>query len=122
MPKNGGLYFSTLQIAVFAGLVGVITPAGCNVLNVLGEQTLSDSVRVDRNEIRSSPSNSPNTNDRFGIREGMPYAEAREILKQKGWQPNLLGDPPNLNDSSVKELFDLGYKTALLVKYTKTRK
>ncbi|BAU14361.1 hypothetical protein LEP3755_49080 [Leptolyngbya sp. NIES-3755] len=44
------------------------------------------------------------------IREQMPYSQARQELIDRGWQPNLEGDEPNLNSSVVKTLFDLGYE------------
>ena len=44
------------------------------------------------------------------LKKGMPYEAARRILIKKGWQPNLQGTPRNLENRSVKELFDLGYE------------
>ncbi|HIK33137.1 MAG TPA: hypothetical protein IGS17_17030 [Oscillatoriales cyanobacterium M59_W2019_021] len=44
------------------------------------------------------------------LQEGMLYEEARELLIQQGWQPNLQGEPPNLTDVSVGNLFGLGYE------------
>ncbi len=44
-----------------------------------------------------------------GIREGMPYPEARKLILQQGWQPNPLGDPADLADRTVKALFNSGY-------------
>lgn len=130
MSRNWAFCASTVKIAVFAGLIGVIPPAGCRRFDASNVQqgknsptinTPSETVRVDRQEntstidrqsenLQATTTNSPNTPDRFGLQEGMPYSEARELLMQKDWQPNLLGDAPNLNDNSVKELFDLGYK------------
>jgi hypothetical protein len=45
-----------------------------------------------------------------GIVEQMPYPEAREILIQQGWRPNLQGEPADLQDSAVRRLFELGYE------------
>ncbi|MBD2456419.1 hypothetical protein H6G80_20365 [Nostoc sp. FACHB-87] len=46
---------------------------------------------------------------KLNLQAGMPYQKAREQVLQQGWQPNLQGDAPNLQDSSVKELYDFGY-------------
>ncbi|MGG6294699.1 hypothetical protein ACQ4M4_09760 [Leptolyngbya sp. AN02str] len=46
----------------------------------------------------------------LGLQENMPYEEARSQLLEQGWQPNPHGDAPNLNDSTVRELVDLGYE------------
>jgi hypothetical protein len=60
--------------------------------------------------IQASTQNASNDPDQLGLQENMPYEKARNLLIQQGWQPNLQGDPPNLNDTTVRELFDLGYK------------
>jgi hypothetical protein len=52
----------------------------------------------------AAPAKSPT-----GIREGMPYPEARKLILQQGWQPNSLGDPADLADRTVKTLFNSGY-------------
>lgn len=64
--------------------------------------------------VAQSPTPSTNSQgfssaNRFGLRENMPYTKARSQLIQKGWQPNLQGDPPNRNDTTVRELLALGY-------------
>ncbi len=56
---------------------------------------------------QASPAGSSN---QFGLRQGMPYREARKLLMQNGWQPHFDGDSPNLSSATVKELFELGYK------------
>lgn len=69
--------------------------------------------KVDNSTIVSQPKKvrvRTKRTDSLGIKEGMSYAKARELLIKQGWQPNLKGDSPNLNDVSVRELFDLGYK------------
>ncbi|MBL1177281.1 hypothetical protein [Pantanalinema sp. GBBB05] len=53
---------------------------------------------------------SPYPPAQLGLHENMLYREARSRLIQQGWQPNVQGDPPNLNDASVRELVDLGYE------------
>ncbi|MEG4092250.1 hypothetical protein QUA37_08530 [Microcoleus sp. Pol12A6] len=60
-------------------------------------------------KVQVSLENSVNSPQKIPLQQGMPYKEARQILIQQGWQPSLQGQP-NLRDSSVKELFDLGYK------------
>ena len=45
----------------------------------------------------------------FGLAENMPYEDARNLLLQQGWEPHTTGDAPNLNDSTVSELVNLGY-------------
>jgi hypothetical protein len=52
----------------------------------------------------AAPAKSPS-----GLREGMPYPEARKLILQQGWQPNQLGDPADLADQTVKTLFNSGY-------------
>jgi hypothetical protein len=61
-------------------------------------------------DIQANTKNAANAPDKFGLQEEMPYQEARKILMQKGWQPNLLGEPPNLRSTVVKNLYDFGYK------------
>lgn len=95
--KNRDYYPSIVKILI-AGLVGAIAP-GCTSLATPSIQ-----------QIPASKQNSPTAANRFGLQEGMPYQKAREILIQKGWQPHLMGDAPNLNDTSVRELFELGYQ------------
>ncbi|WP_332984763.1 hypothetical protein [Microcoleus sp. A003_D6] len=60
-------------------------------------------------EVQVSLENSVNSPKKIPLQQGMPYKDARQILIQQGWHPSLQGQP-NLRDSSVKELFDLGYK------------
>jgi hypothetical protein len=98
MSRNRGSFPSTVTIVMLAGLVGAIAP---------GFTTFA-APRIQ--QIQASTENALIASDRFGLQEGMPYKKAREILIQKGWQPHLLGDAPNLSDTSVKELFELGYQ------------
>lgn len=129
MSKNWRSCSSTVTIAFLAGLVGLIAP-GCTSFATPNVQqsknnpsinTASETAQVkqDQNtstinsqskDVQPSTTNSPNASNRFGLQEGMPYKEARKILIQQGWQPHLLGEPPNLNDTTVKELFNLGYE------------
>ena len=119
MSKKSYPFFYTVTVVMLAGLVGAIAP-GCT-------SPATSSVQQDKNSPTiNNPSGTVKVNqgkntstinrqikqasDRFGLQEGMPYQKAREILIQKGWQPHLLGDAPNLNDISVRELFELGYQ------------
>lgn len=105
------------------GLVGLIA-SGCtglaasrgqqggknlsaNPLNQTAQITLSEDISTINAQHPNSQADSP---DQFGLRKGMSYQEARKILIQKGWQPHLGGDLPNLSSTSVKELFELGYE------------
>jgi hypothetical protein len=47
--------------------------------------------------------------DALGLRENMPYQEARSLILAQGWEPNQAGDAPNLNSSTIRELYDFGY-------------
>ncbi|MFM6017403.1 MAG: hypothetical protein ACKPE3_39320 [Sphaerospermopsis kisseleviana] len=46
----------------------------------------------------------------LSLQKNIAYTEARLILIQQGWRPNLQGEPPNLQSRAVKELFELGYE------------
>jgi hypothetical protein len=47
--------------------------------------------------------------DALGLRENMPYAEARSLILSQGWEPNQAGEAPNLNSTTIQELYDFGY-------------
>lgn len=53
---------------------------------------------------------SANASKEVSLQKNMAYREARKLIIQQGWSPNLQGESPNLRDIPVKELFDLGYK------------
>lgn len=130
MAKNWGSSSSRITKIVLAVLVGIIAP-GCTSLataNVQPAQT-SQSINTPSQTVEFQPqqnsptinsqtkeiqttntnNNAPNPAAGFGLKEGMPYQEARKLLIQQGWQPNLLGEPPDVRDPAVKELFDFGY-------------
>jgi hypothetical protein len=129
MSKKCGFCSSTVTIIALATLGGLIAP-GCTSFatprvqeskNSPSINTPSGTAQVNQGkntstinpqsqEVQANTENSPAASDRFGLQEGMPYQKAREVLIQKGWQPHLLGDAPNLNDTSVRELFELGYQ------------
>lgn len=122
MSKNWRSSSSRITTVILAGLVGIIAP-GCTSLansNVQQGKT-SQSINIpsrtvqfkqqqNSSTINVQNNNSPNSPDRFGLQEGMQYQEARKLLIQQGWQPHLLGEPPDLRDSVVKKLFDMGYE------------
>lgn len=121
MSKNWGFGSSRITTVILAGLVGIIAP-GCTSLATSNVQQGKNSQSINTpsltvqfkqqqnsSTINVQNNNSPNPADRFGLEEGMEYLEARKLLIQQGWQPHLLGEPPDLRDPSVKELFDFGY-------------
>ena len=111
MSKNWGSFPSTVTTVILAGLVGAIAPESTSFATHSVQQGKNNpSINLQSEEVQANTKNSPDDNNRFGLQENMPYKEAREVLIQKGWQPHLLGDSPNLNDSSVRELFNLGYQ------------
>ena len=82
------------------------------LLALLGICTESPTKAVDtiQKSQQFSLENYANAPEGVPIKKGIPYKEARQILIQKGWQPNLQDTPRNLRDRFVKELFDLGYE------------
>nr|WP_322667233.1 MULTISPECIES: hypothetical protein [Nostocaceae]MDZ8209523.1 hypothetical protein [Dendronalium sp. ChiSLP03b]MDZ8211556.1 hypothetical protein [Nostoc sp. ChiSLP03a] len=128
MLKNRKLCGSTIAGAIFTSLVGAIA-SGCTSIatpnvqqsNSVNINTPSQTVGGEREKnssteanhaqnVRSRTKNSANPVEKLDLKEGMPYQKARDLVIQQGWQPNLQGDSPNLNDTSVRELFDLGYE------------
>ncbi|HEY9648860.1 MAG TPA: hypothetical protein V6C88_20945 [Chroococcidiopsis sp.] len=59
--------------------------------------------------LSSSSSTKQASDDRFGLSTGMLYRDARTQLMRQGWQPHTRGDAPNLSNSPVRALFNLGY-------------
>lgn len=110
MLKNWGSCSAIVTIVVLAGLVGAIAPKSTSFANPTTNNP-SGTVTVNQDKNASSiNSQIKQATERLDLQEGMPYQKAREVLIQKGWQPHLLGDAPNLNDTSVRELFELGYQ------------
>ncbi|PMB51659.1 hypothetical protein CEN39_14060 [Fischerella thermalis CCMEE 5201] len=129
MSNNWKLCAYTMRVEILVGLVGAIatgctsfaTPnvqQGNNSTNintpnqiVRGDQQEKTSTLVSQGEnIQPRTKNSSNPNEHLGLQEGMPYQKARELLIKQGWQPHTQGEPPNLNNIPVKELFDFGYE------------
>lgn len=123
---------SLLKVSIFVTLVGIIT-LGCKSFAASNTQqptpfqsrdninTKSEDIPVNKgennstiytpnDEMKVSKANSANAAESFGIKQDMPYKEARKILIQQGWQPNLTVDSSELEDRTSKELFELGYK------------
>ncbi len=128
MLKNNKLCAYVLRVAIFTNLLGAIA-SGCasfatpnvqpdkSVNNYTPIQTTGGEAQetspTKANQAQKLPSrtkNSANAVNKLDLKEGMPYQKAREVVIQQGWQPNLQGDSPNLQDTSVKELFDFGYE------------
>ncbi|BAY27525.1 hypothetical protein NIES2100_73500 [Calothrix sp. NIES-2100] len=115
-----GAMFTSLVGAIATGCTSSATPNvqqgnGVNTntptQTVGGELENNSSTRVNQaQKVRSSTKNSANRVAKLDLKEGMPYQKARDLVIQQGWQPNLQGDAPNLQDTSVKELFDFGYE------------
>ena len=76
---------------------GPALPAGPEIAQSLPEEA-------------SSPEDVSRAVEQLGLYQEMPYAEARERILQQGWQPYVEGTPPNLDNSTIRELFDLGYE------------
>lgn len=106
-----------LTVMAFIGLFGLLT-VGCddaaqtsdNASPATAQSQDSTPINPQSQDDPTSTPNSPDTSAQFGLQENMPYREARSLLIQEGWQPNVQGEPPNLNNSTVKELVDLGYE------------
>lgn len=82
------------------------------LLTLLGIRTKSPTIAVDtiQKSQQFSLENYASAPQEVPLKKGMPYKDARQIIIKKGWQPNLQGTPSNLENRSVKELFDLGYE------------
>lgn len=132
MTKNNWESNRLVAIEVLAVLIGTIG-IGCQSFattnfsqptpekNSLTLNTPNGDILVNQSEniaaIKSSSQevpgnivNSTKESELGDLQESMSYPQARQILIQQGWQPNLQGEPPNLRDSVVGRLFDLGYQ------------
>ncbi|BAY15675.1 hypothetical protein NIES21_14940 [Anabaenopsis circularis NIES-21] len=110
-----GAIVTSLLGAIASGCTSFATPnvQQSNSININAlSQTVAD--KGDKNSSTAAnptqPKNSDNPVNKPALKEGMPYQQARELVIQAGWRPNLQGDAPNLRDASVKELYDFGYK------------
>ncbi|AFZ01497.1 hypothetical protein [Calothrix sp. PCC 6303] len=71
------------------------------------EQTSTTNKSGEKRRSRRQNSNSPSLKP--NLREGMSYQKARQLLLQQGWKPHLQADEANLNNITVRELYDYGY-------------
>ncbi|NJR15971.1 MAG: hypothetical protein HC785_09790 [Calothrix sp. CSU_2_0] len=71
------------------------------------EQTSTSNKSGEKRRSRRQNSNSQSLKP--NLREGMSYQKARQLLLQQGWKPHLQGDEANLNNITVRELYDYGY-------------
>ncbi|MCP6759562.1 MAG: hypothetical protein NHB32_12515 [Fischerella sp. CENA71] len=112
---------ASLVVAIATGCTSFATPNVQQGNNGVNTNTPSQTVRDDQQEntstlasqgenIQSRTKNSSNSAEQLDLQEGMPYQKARELLIKQGWQPHTQGEPPNLNNTPVKELFDFGYE------------
>lgn len=103
-----------VTISVFTGLISAIGLGYQSIATPIAlppTPTQSRSTNLAKSEIKETRVTAQNDNpEDLGITEQMPYPEAREILLQQGWQPNLQGEPTDLRDAAVRRLFELGYE------------
>lgn len=77
---------------------------------VLGSANVVKAKLHDRIPDKTTHTISQASNSSVPLQERMPYRQARQHLIAQGWEPNRQGDAPNLDDRTVKALFDLGYE------------
>ncbi|TAF02385.1 MAG: hypothetical protein EAZ77_18970, partial [Nostocales cyanobacterium] len=99
---------SIIQTSIIASVAGLIT-LSCTSFASYGEQQPTQgqnslTINTSRENI------SANTSEEVSLQTNMAYREARLLVMQQGWRPNLQGEAANLQSTAVKELFDLGYK------------
>lgn len=102
-------------VSVLTGLISTIG-LGCQSLATTAtlpptQQRNRSTIETSKTQVKDHSVNAQNdAPEDLQIAEGMPYSEAREILIQQGWQPNLEGEPADLADAAVRRLFELGYE------------
>jgi hypothetical protein len=127
MPQQNKVYhISLLKIAILASLSGLMT-IGCQSFATDNKQqivTEQNTINTNNTSQNISKNNNENYSERnqeneqiyanvsadVSLQTNMAYREARSLIMQQGWQPNLQGEPTNLRSPAVKELFDLGYQ------------
>lgn len=103
---------SIVNLGILVGFVGLSTFGSRSLAmpvvqqptqaqNSINIEPTSQEVQVNKNSAKA--------NESLPLQKGMSYREARQLLLQQGWQPNLQGDPPNLRSLAVRGLYDLGY-------------
>ncbi|TAE61941.1 MAG: hypothetical protein EAZ87_00530 [Nostocales cyanobacterium] len=108
---------SCLKIAILASIAGIMAIndqsfATDNKQQTATSQNSMKNTSVNRNILEINHKNQQiyaNQNNQVSLQTNMVYREARILIMQQGWRPNLQGEPANLRSSVVKELFDLGY-------------
>lgn len=117
--KNRKFSASVLNVGSLVSLVALTTLGSISLLTLVVQQPIqaqnstnlertSQEVRVNK-ELKVSLANSSKTTESLPLQKGIPYKEARQLLLQQGWRPNLQGEPPNLRSLAVRGLYDLGY-------------
>jgi hypothetical protein len=103
---------SIVNLGILVGFVGLSTFGSRSLAMPVVQQSTQaqNSINIERTrqEVQVNK-NSANAAESLPLQKGMPYKEARRLLLQQGWQPNLQGDPPNLRSLAVRGLYDLGY-------------
>ncbi|MEA5467191.1 hypothetical protein [Leptothoe sp. PORK10 BA2] len=83
---------------------------GCTQATAIDRQTNAAATPTSQKEsAQAGAQDVTQSSDSFGLAENMPYEDARHLLMEQNWEPHTAGDAPNLNDSTVEELFELGY-------------
>lgn len=110
-------YRPIVTVGVFASIVGLIAFGCTSIANPSVKQPNqgknSQNNPPYKEEIQVNQENFLKTFEVVGLQQGMPYKEARKLLIQQGWQANLpiaTSELPNLENSTIKKLFDLGYE------------
>jgi hypothetical protein len=110
--KNLGFDLPTITTIVFAGLAGLVG-LGCTNLRASVQQLAAsengpnDNIPIQNLQVKIA--DATNSADGLGLQEGMSYGEARKLIIQKAWKP-LKSNFSDLEDSTARELFDLGYE------------
>jgi hypothetical protein len=104
--NHSRLQFSRVTGSVLVSLIGCVVGGSASLAIEPPPQLSPISPEVTHSHGR----NIATTTSTVPLSEGMAYREARQGLLRQGWQPNLQGDPPNLQSTAVRELFDLGYR------------
>jgi hypothetical protein len=100
--KNRVFRLHLVTISIFASLATLIS---------LERTTLATSTHGENNSTINTPQKAISANiPKVSLQKNMGYREARKLVMQQGWWPNLQGEPPNLQSRFVKELFDRGYE------------
>ncbi|WP_155523555.1 hypothetical protein [Nodosilinea nodulosa] len=96
-----------VSAAALLGFVGFV--AGCTNATGTSSQANAAAPVSQTAPAQASSKETAQSSDQLGLEENMPYEDARNRLLHQGWEPRTDGDAPNLNDSTVRELVDLGY-------------